>query len=191
MTLAEAAAAPGRKAVVSGEEVRDGKRVLMIYSVASDGFRELAWSWVPVGEIEARLADWKAQGVEDALTDPDCGFIWICGADSVEVFDSKCKVLDAVGDRATRADGAVIARGDVVRVFAWATDDYVHRGVKATLQSGEDAELVTEISMGALAGAEGWPVYSRNEYLCDTGWCLTLGDAIARWAGAAFESRLL
>ena len=58
------------------------------------------------------------------------------------------------------------------------------------IPSSDGAPLVTDVSMAAQANAEGWPTYSRNELLCETGWCSTLGRAIATWAGTGFENRI-
>jgi hypothetical protein len=193
LTLEEAVAgAPGRKVVVTGEEVRDGKRVVMIDRVGRDGYEQLAWAWVAVDEIDGLVATWTAaHGVEVALTEEYCQLIWVVSADGVEVFDGKHEVLEAVGERAVLADGKTIARADIAGVFAWSTDDYIYRAVKATLRSGGEVALVDEASSGAMAGAEGWPVYSRNEYLVETVWCVTLGRAIAAWAGVELENRLV
>ena len=172
-----------RRAVITGDEVREGKRQLCVFRLGDDGYKALSWDWVPVEEIDAH-------GLEVAVTEDGCGLIWVCGADRLEVFGLERKELDANADRATLADGQVLARGDLAGVFAWATENYVHRGVKATLRSGAEVTLVSEISLGAAAGADGWPVYSRNEYLCDSGWCVTLGVAIAAWARVAFDDRM-
>ncbi len=184
MTLDEAAAAPGRKVAVIGDEVRDGQRQVSIHRVDRDGCKPLAWGWVAVDQIDARVG-----GLEIALTEEFCDLFWIVSASGVEVYDIERRVLEARGEQ-IRLEEEVIARDDLAVLFAFATDDYVHRGIKATLRSGKEVTLVSEISTAAYAGAEGWPVYSRNEYLCDTVWCVTLGRAIASWAGVELENRL-
>jgi hypothetical protein len=186
MTFEEALAAPGRKVQVSGTQVKDGKRVMMIYSLGSDGARQLAYRWVAEGEHDAQVEDLKARGFPVAEFDFHCDFVWIRKTDGVEVYDSKRKVFDAAGDRATLVDGGAVARADIARVIAFAEDDYVHRGVKATLRSGDEVDLVTELSMSAA----GDPVYTRNELLLETGWCSRLGVEIATWAGTGFEDRI-
>lgn len=186
MTFEESIAAPGRKFQVSGTQVKDGKRALMIFSLASDGAKQLAARQVPEGEHDAVVTDLKARGLAVAETDFHCDFVWARNPDGIEVYDSKRKVLDAVGDCATLVDGSVVARTDIARVIAFASDDYIHRGIKAALRSGKEVELVTEVSLSAT----GDPTYSRNELLFETGWCSTLGTSIATWAGTAFEDRI-
>lgn len=187
LTFDEAVAAPAGKVQVSGSEVTNGKRVLMIYSLGSDGAKQLASRDVPEAEHDALVEDLKARGVAVAETDFCCDFVWARNADGLEVYDSKCKVFDAVGDRATLANGTVVARADLARVIAFASEDYIHRGVKAALRSGKEVKLVTEVSLAAAANAMGYPTYSRNELLFETGWCSTLGIAIA--TGRARGSR--
>jgi hypothetical protein len=186
MTFEEAVVAPGRKFHISGTQVKDGKRVLMIFSLGSDGAKQLAARQVPEGEHDALVADLKARGLAVAETDFHCDFVWARNGDGIEVYDSKRKVLDASGDSATLGDGSVVARTDFARVIAFAADDYIHRGIKAELRSGKEVELVTELSLSA----SGDPTYSRNELLFETGWCSTLGTAIATWARTGFEDRI-
>jgi hypothetical protein len=186
MTFEEAIVRPGRKVQVSGTEVKDGKRVLMIYSLEADGAKQLAWRQVPEDEHSTVVTDLSTRGLAVAETDFSCDFVWVSNAGGIEVFDSKCKVLDAVGDRATLADGRVIPRADIARVIAFAAGDYVYRGVKAALRSGQEIPLVTEASGSAM----GDPTYSRNELLMETGWASTIGGAIARWAGTGFDDRI-
>ncbi len=109
--------------------------------------------------------------------------VWIINPSGVEVFDRRCKQLDAAVDRATLKDGRIVERADIAQVFAWASDRYAHRGIKAALKSGKDVELVTEISLSATGDS----TYNRNDLLFDSGWCVTLGRAIAKWAGTEFE----
>lgn len=166
--------------------MRDGKRVVMIFCLAEDGAKQLAARQVPEVEHDALVADLKVRGLEVAETDFHCDFVWARNADGIEVYDSKRKVLDAVGDRATLVDGDVVARADFARVITYASDDYIHRGVKAELRSGKEVELVPEISLSAMSD----PAYTRNELLMETGWTSTLGVAIATWAGTGFDDRI-
>ena len=183
MTLEEALAVPGRKVLVSGTQVKEGKRALMIFSLSTDGAKEIAARRVPEGEHDALMADLRARGLAVGETDSSCDFVWAITADGIEVYDSKRKVFEAAGDRATLVDGSVLARADFARVATYVSEDYIHRGVKAALRSGEEVELVPEISLSAL----GDPAYTRNELLWETGWTSTIGIAIATWAGTEFE----
>lgn len=183
MTFEEAIAAPSGRFQVWGDEVKDGTRVLMIYSLGSDGAKQLTWRKVPEEERSAVVADLSTRGIAVAESDFFCDFVWISNADGVRVYDSKGKVLDAVGDRATLEDGRVIPRAEIACVIAFAADDYVYRGVKAALRSGKEVPLVTEASGSAM----GDPTYTRNELLWETGWAPTLASAIATWAGAEYK----
>lgn len=185
MTLEEALAEPGRKLQTSGEET-DGKRVVTILSLASGGATELLPMMVSAAEHDALVAKLKARGCEQAETEFLTRVVWVPKAEGVEVYDWRRRLLDAAGDRATLENGRVIARAEIANVFTWASDDYAHRGIQATLRSGEEVELVTEISLAAT----GDPTYSRNDLLMDSGWCTTLGRVIADWAGATFEDRI-
>jgi len=184
MEFEEAVAAPGRKVQTAGKQVKDGQRWQMIYSLAADGAKKLASRRVPVGDFDAAVAALSAQGIAVAETDFESPFVWVRNPGGIEVYDEEHKVLDANGDRATLVDGAVVARSEIARVFTFASKDYVHRGVKAALQSGKEVDLVAEISMSAM----GDPTYTRNELLSETVWCSTLAAAIAEWAGTGFEN---
>lgn len=185
MTFDEALAEPGRKAQTSGE-VRNGKRMVSIFGLSSAGAKELATKVVSVDEHDAVVAELTSRGCEQADTESETMVVWVIKADGVEVFDSDRQQLAATGDRATQKDGKTVERSEIAQVFAWASERYAHRGVKATLKSGTEIELVTEISLTA----SGDPTYNRNDLLFDSGWCVTLGRAIAKWAGAEFEDRI-
>lgn len=188
VTFDEAVAVTVGKVQVPDEEGRNGRRTLLIYSLSSEGAKRLAYRYLSEAEQDALVADLKSRGLAVAESDSSCDFVWVRNGNGIEVYDSKCKVLEAVGDRAMLADRRVVERADVARVIAFAGDDMVHRGVKATLRSGKEVDLVTDISMAAHANAEGWPTYSRNELICETGWCSTIGAAVAAWAGTGFEN---
>jgi len=119
MTFEEAVAAPGSKFQVSGAEVKDGKRVLMIYSLGDSGAKQLAWRQVPEDQHNAVVADLSTRGIAVAETDFFCDFVWVRNGDGIEVYDSKSNVLDAVGDRATLGDGRVVPRSDIASVIAF------------------------------------------------------------------------
>ncbi|MBA3463616.1 MAG: hypothetical protein H0T46_26905 [Deltaproteobacteria bacterium] len=186
MTFEEAIAAPGRKFQAWGDEVQDGNRVAMIYRLGEGGAEQLAWRQVPEGERSAVTSDLEARGLPVAGYDFFSGFIWVVTDTGVEVYHRTGKVLEATGDRATIEDGRVIPRSEIETVIAFANDDYVYRGVKATLRSGQEVPLVTEASSAAM----GDPTYSRNELLMETSWAGILGRAIASWAGARFDDRI-
>lgn len=183
MTFEEAITAPGRKFQAWGDEVKDGKRVAMIYRLGERGAEQLAWRQVPEEERSAVMTDLDARGITEAGYDFFSGFVWVVTDAGIEVYHRKGKVLAATGDRATVEDGRVIPRSEIATVIAFANDDYVYRGVKAALRSGQEIPLVTEASGGPM----GDPTYSRNELLMETGWAGTIGRAIARWAGTTLE----
>ena len=183
--LEAALAEPGRKLQASGQE-QGGKRGVTIYSLAGGGAKELLPMQVPAAEHDALVAMLTARGCDQAETEFLTRIVWVRKPDGVEVFDARRKQFDADGERATLEDGRVVERADIAQIFAWASDDHAHRGIQATLRSGEDVELVTEIALAAT----GDPTYNRNDLLMDSGWCTTLGRLIASWAGAPFEDRI-
>jgi hypothetical protein len=184
----DAAASPGRKGLVAGDEVEDGTRWLTIYQLGDDGAKRLASRRVPVGELEARSAELVAQGLVAARAEEPARIVWVCEGERVEVYDERTKLLDAGPEGATLAGGRLVARADVARVIAYASDDMSDRGIKAVLRSGEEVDLVYELSLTADVNTWGYPVYSRNELLCETVWCSLLGRVLAGWAGVGFEN---
>jgi hypothetical protein len=184
MTLEDALAEPGRK-VQTSRETTDGQRLVTISRVDDHGATRLAEAALSLAEHDALVATLSARGGELADTEFLTNILWVIKPDGVEVYDQRRQQFAAAGDRATIKDGRIIARADVARVFSWAAAAYSHRGIKAALRSGEDVELVIEIAL-----ATGDPTYNRNDLLADSGWCTTLGRAIARWAGVAFEDRI-
>ncbi|MCC6997189.1 MAG: hypothetical protein IT370_21420 [Deltaproteobacteria bacterium] len=183
--LEEALAVPGRKLQTS-DEARDGARVVTICSLAGGGAKPLLPMLVSTAEHDALVAQLKARGCEQAETEFLTRIVWVPTPAGVEVYDARRRQLDAAGTHATLEDGRVIPRAEVAHVFTWASEDHAHRGIQARLRSGEEVELVTEISLAAT----GDPTYNRNDLLMDSGWCTTLGRVIARWAGATFEDRI-
>lgn len=182
ITFNETVAVPDGKVQIPGSEVKDGTRVLLIYSLANDGAKQVAWRRVRDSDHDALVAGLTARGFAIAETDDyPCDFVWTGEAGGIAVYDSKRKVFEAAGDRATLGDGRIVTRAELACVIAFA-DDYIYRGIKAMLRSGQEVELVTEYSKS------GDPCYSRNELLFETVWCSTLGRAIATWAGTSFEN---
>ena len=187
MTFEEAVAAHGRIVQVCSDEVKDGKRGQMIYSLTDEGAEQLAWRFVPAEQYDALVADLRERGLAVAEMEPPCDFIWVTSEQGIEVYGRDSKVLDATGDRATLHNRRVIPRADIKRVFAFAEPDYVWRGVKAELRVGGEIPLVTEVSMAADARAG----YSRNDLLVETVWTAILGAAIAKWADASYDNQIL
>lgn len=183
--MEEALATPGRK-VQASREGDDGQRVVTVYSLGSSGAKELAATSVPDIAHDALVSDLKARGCEVADTEFHTNVVWVINANGIEVYGKRRKQFEAAADRATLVDGTVIDRADIARVFSWASDDYAHRGIKAALRSGDEVELVTEISLAAT----GDPSYNRNDLLFDSGWCTTLGRLIASWAETTYENQI-
>jgi hypothetical protein len=185
--LEEAVARPGRKVQVLGKEARNGEVAILIYTIADDGAKLVAGRYVPSAERPALVASFEARGVPVAESDFHTNLLWLRHADGIVVYDDTSKLLDAAGDRATLADGMMVERAEIMQVIAFASDDYIHRGVTAALTSGTQLELVKEISLAAM----GDPTYSRNELLFETsGWLPALASAIAAWARVGFIDKI-
>ncbi len=186
MTFEDAVTAPGRIVQVWGNDVIDGNRIQMIYRLSDDGAKQLAWRAVPAEQRDALAEELSARGIPIAEKEAGCFFVWIITNVGVEVYSRNSKFLDATGARAEVEDGRTIQRADIARIVAFADDHNVLRGVKAVLQSGEEIPMVTETSFAAEAGAG----YNRNDLLMETGWTVTLGVAIAAWAGTSFDNQI-
>ncbi len=184
MTFEEAITAPGRTFQAWVDEVRDGQRAVMIYRLDERGAEQLAWQKVDEQERGAFTAELAARGLALAEYDFFSGFVWVTTDAGVEVYHRRGKVLEATGELARLEDGRVFPRSEIAAVIAFAEDDYVYRGVRAALRSGEQIPLVTEASLGPM----GDPTYTRNELLFETGWAVMIGRSIAEWAGAPFEN---
>lgn len=186
MTFEEAIAAPGKLVQVWSDEVIDGQRIQMIYRLGEDGAKQLAWRRVAVDRSAEVYADLYARNILVAHYDFHCDFVWVNCPEHLEVYDSKSKIFSAAGDYATITDGTVLPRSDIASIFSFANPDYIWRGVKAILRSGQEVPLVTE----AAGSAMGDPTYSRNELLMETGWAPIIAAAIATWAAVAFDDRI-
>lgn len=163
--------------------MKDGKRTVMVYALDENGARQLGFTHVPESEHGALVAALSKRGLALAETDWYCDFIWVATPDSVTVYNSTQRVFWARENSATLEDNTIIRRSEFVKVISFA-EDYVYRGVKVQLRSGEEAPLVTE----AAASAVGDPTYSRNNLLMETGWAPRIAVAIANWAGADYQN---
>ncbi|HEX6913573.1 MAG TPA: hypothetical protein VF142_24415 [Longimicrobium sp.] len=79
-----------------------------------------------------------------------------------------------------------IGQGELERIWAYASDDCVERGVRARLRSAEEVGLVRDVCPRAAAD----PTYSRNELLYETEWAGAIAAAVAAWAGVPYENRI-
>ena len=166
--------------------VHRGRRTLTLFSLADDRATALAHEGFAVGDEDAAAAPLRARGIPIGAYDGFCDFAWSIEADGVTVWGPHGRVLDARGDTLALADGRTLARGELERVYAYASDDYVERGVWARLRSGEEVGLVRDVSATAAAD----PTYSRNELLYETEWAGAIAAAVAGWAGVPYENRI-
>lgn len=183
MTFDEALDHPGPLLGAWDLTMWKGQRTLTLFSLDDDRALDLAHRAVPLGEEEAATAALRARGVDVGEYDSRCEFVWLVGTEGVTVWGPHRRVLHAGGETLTLANGRTIDRAELERVQAYATDDYIQRGVRTRLRSGEDVELVREVS--AVAAAD--PTYSRNELLYDTGWAGAIASAVAAWAGVPHD----
>ncbi|HZG41735.1 MAG TPA: hypothetical protein VEY93_02150 [Longimicrobium sp.] len=184
MTFEEALDHPGPLLAAWDLTPTRGERTLSLYSLAGDRATALAHDAAPVGEEEAASAPLRARGIPIGECDFGCEFVWISDAEGVAVWGPHWRVLDARGATLTLANGRTLSPAEIERVFAYASDDYISRGVRARLRSGEEVSLVRDISASAAAD----PTYSRNELLWDTGWAGSIARAVAAWAGVPYEN---
>jgi hypothetical protein len=185
MTLDEALEHPGPLLGAWDVTPFKGERTLTLFSLADGGAVALAHGSAPAGR-DAAAAPLRARGIPIGACDRACDFVWVSDAGGITVWGPHRRVLQATGDTLALADGRTLARGELERVYAWAHDDYVARGVRARLRSGEEVALVLDVS--AVAAAD--PTYSRNELLYDTEWAGAIAAAVAAWAGVPYENRI-
>ena len=186
MTFDEALEHPGPLLAAWDLTVRNGERMLTLFSLADDRALALAHRGARAGEEDAAVAPLRARGIAIGEYDGSCEFVWLDDADRLTVWGPDWRVLQASGNTLALADGRMIDRTTLERVYAWADDDYLERGVRARLRSGEEVTLVRDVS--AVAAAD--PTYSRNELLYDTEWAGAIAAAVAAWAGVPYENRI-
>jgi hypothetical protein len=186
MKFEEALQQPGELVQAWDVTVKDGQRAVSIYRVGSEGAKQLAYLNVPEGGRAVFATELQGRGVQKGETDFNCDFVWVPVENGLVVYDSKRKVLEARGDQLTLADGRVIARADFANVITYATENYVERGVRGELKSGEKVDLVVEQALGPM----GDPTYSRNELLWETEWCSSIASALGAWAGTGFDNQI-
>lgn len=185
IAFADALAAPGPKILAWRTIPKNGMRLLSVFSLAGGGAVQVSWHDYPEQEMEAVTAEHRAAGRSVGEYDDNSDYIWLVD-DGVTVWDSKQLVLRAEGDLLKVEHGREFRRGEVRLFIAFASDDYLDRGVMAQLVDGSEVEVYVERSWTAMAD----PTYSRNELLFDAAWATDVGSSLALWAGAKYEDRI-
>jgi hypothetical protein len=186
MTFDEALEHPGPLLAAWDLTVRKGERTLTLFSLGEDRARALAHRGARAGEENTVAAPLRARGIAVGECDGSCEFVWLEEGDRLTVWGPDWRVVQASGDTLTLADGRMIDRTTLERVYAWADDDSLERGVRARLRCGEEVTLARDVS--AVAAAD--PTYSRNELLYETEWAGAIAAAVAAWAGVPCENRI-
>ncbi|WP_420126892.1 hypothetical protein [Longimicrobium sp.] len=184
MTFDEALDHPGPLLAAWDLTTCKGQRTLTLFSLVDSRALPLAHRSVSVDDEDAAAASLRDRGIDVGEYDSRCDFVWLIGVDGVTVWGPHGRVLHASGNTLTLACGRTLARAELARVQAYASDDYLQRGVRTRLRSGDDVELVREVS--AVAAAD--PTYSRNELLYDTAWAGAIASAVATWARIPYEN---
>ena len=174
---------PADKVLAWDLNVRDGQHALIAFSLADGGATQIAWRGAKADEVDTLTAAYRASGFPVGSYDSFGPFVWLASPESVTVWDAKRRVLYAHDDAILLTQDRIVRRADIVRVFAYATSDFIDRGVKAELTDGKVNTLVFELSASAHAD----PTYSRNELLVETEWAGKIGYAIADWAKVPYE----
>ncbi|HEU0301097.1 MAG TPA: hypothetical protein VFR37_16655 [Longimicrobium sp.] len=183
MTFDDALDHPGRLLAAWDLTAVRGRRTLTLFSLDDDRALALASRTVAMGEEDAATEPLRGRGIAVGECDGGCDFVWAKEADGVTVWGPHWRVLQASGDTLVLADGRTLTRSELARIQSYATSDYIERGVRAWLRSGEAVSLVREVSAAAAAD----PTYSRNELLYDTEWAGAIAAAVAAWAGVPWE----
>jgi len=184
MTFDSALDHPGRLLAAWNLTPWQGTRTLALFALDDERARPLAHTTAPVGQEEAVAAPLRVRGLPIGAYDDACDFVWLAERGGVTVWSPDWRVLEASGDTITLVDGRSLARSELGAIHAYASDDYVERGVRAELRSGEQVTLVRDVSAAAAAD----PTYGRNELLYETGWAGAIARAVAAWAGVPYEN---
>lgn len=183
MTFDEAFDHPGPLLAAWSLTSVGGTRTLTLYALDGGRARPLVSRGVAAGEEDAVDAMLHARGIAAGAYDGACDFVWMADEDGVTVWAPNGRVLDARGETLSLGGGRTIQRAEVERVEAYAEEDYVERGVRARLRSGEIVPLARDLSSAAAAD----PTYTRNELLYDTEWAGAIAAAVAAWAGVLWD----
>jgi len=181
----DALSAPGPLVLAGRTIPKDGLRLLSVFSLADGGARQISWRDFPEGDVASISAEHRAAGRSVGEYDDNCDYIWLAD-DGVTVWSSEELILDARGDTLRVEHGREFGRDEVRAFIAFASEDYLDRGVKALLTDGSEVDVYFERSWTAM----GDPTYSRNELLFDAAWATDVAAALATWADARYEDRI-
>jgi hypothetical protein len=179
MTIDEALQQPGAKVqawCVSPSD--DGLVVMALYAVGPDGAKYLAGERAPEADVPARRAELERRGAPFASTTEGADYVWTEDERGLTVYTTAALVLQASGDTLTAGEHTW-PRDALARVIAFATENRVKRGVKAALKSGEEVDVLVDLSTAAVAD----PTYGRSELLFDAEWVVHVAAALSQWAG--------
>ncbi len=178
---------PAHKILAWDLNLGQGERTLSVFALDQGGARQIAWRQYAEGKRETISSDFVVRGFTigtyDSLGGP---FVWVVKQDEVLVWDESSQVLTAKNDIIRFAAGRTLAVDDIGAIVAYVDEEYVDRGVKARLKSGQLVTLLFHLSMGA----SGNPTYSRNDLLMDSAWCNSIARAVADWAKVSYVDEI-
>jgi hypothetical protein len=146
-------------------------------AVKLPGAKIQAWSVSPAanGKISMAL---EVRGVPCAGTSDGAEYVWLEHDGGLTVYTTTAVVLEAKGDLLTASEGSW-PRDALARIVAFALPDKIKRGIKAALKTGEEVDVLVEISAAAYSD----PTYGVDELLVDAEWITYVAAALSRWAG--------
>jgi hypothetical protein len=186
-SFAEALASDGPKMLAWELTPTEGRAWLTVFSLEDGRAVLVASRSGPEGDSAGLTEGLRAAGHVVGVYDEHCDLVWTTGDSNVSIWGPHGRVLEADGER-LRVDGGGDYPRDAFAAFqSYADeDDYIDRGVRARLKSGEIVEIVSEPSATAAVD----PTYNRSDLIWETAWTGAIAKALARWANADYESWL-
>lgn len=186
--IEEALTSPGDKLVAWDLSVRDGQQALAVFELGERPVLRVL-EHQPSEQRASLTAALEARGLTVGEYDRHGRILWVEAPLGIRVWDERGLAAEtSEGVLRVRKGSAwrTWERSEIAAFVAYADEDYVNRGVKARLGSGELVTVVYELQHAARA-----PGYSRDDLLMEAGWTSAVGSALARWAGVGFSDELL
>jgi hypothetical protein len=188
LSFEEAVSQPAPRFAAWDITPRGDEALVSIFTIdrAGGGATQVASKRVRASERDVVTAGLVEAGLAVGGFDFNCDFVWVDQPTGFVVYDNRARRLLADATHLHLLFDEVVRKGDLASVEAFAGDDFIERGVRATTADGTRLELVVEHAMSAASD----PDYDRNDLLFETGWCEVVGRKLAEWADVPFENRI-
>ncbi len=102
------------------------------------------------------------------------------------MWDESSQILITKNSTIWFANGRTLNVENIGTFVAYVDEDYIDRGVKVRLKTGQSVTLLFHLSMGA----SGNPTYNRNDLLMDSAWSNCIARALADWAKVSYVDEI-